>query len=143
MQRALHLAQCAASLGEVPVGCVVAGPEGIIAQAHNLVETQHDPTAHAEILALRAAAQQRNSPRLDDCLVVVTLEPCPMCASALAHARVAGLIYATPDPKTGACTSLLSIPNDARFPRTYPFLQGLRQQEAAALLNSFFASLRS
>lgn len=143
MQLALQQARMAAALGEVPVGCVIAGPEGVIAQAHNRVESSKDPTAHAEILAIREACATRGSPRLEECIAVVTLEPCPMCAGALAHARVAGLVYAAPDPKAGACRSLISLPNDARFPRTYPFVEGLSQNESTELLQLFFASLRT
>lgn len=143
MQLALQQARLAADAGEVPVGCVIAGPQGVLASSHNLVETSHDPTAHAEILAIRQACLALHSTRLEECIALVTLEPCAMCACALAHARIAGLIYAAPDPKAGACRSLISLPNDARFPRTYPFVEGLLQAESTALLQQFFQAIRT
>jgi tRNA(adenine34) deaminase len=102
MSRALELAQAAASRGEVPVGAVVVRGETVVGEAHNSPRQLADPTAHAEILAIRRAAEALGSERLEDCDLWVTLEPCAMCAGAIAHARIARLYYAAPDPKGGA-----------------------------------------
>ncbi len=143
MRRALEEAALAAQLGEVPVGAVVARDEEILAVAHNERETLKDPTAHAELLALRRAARELGSWRLTGCTLYVTLEPCPMCAGALHAARISRLVYATPDPKAGAAGTLYDLPADPRLNHTYPYKSGVLQDESAALLRTFFEQRRN
>lgn len=142
MRCALDEAVRAAEEGEVPVGAVVARGEEILATAHNERETTKDPTAHAELLALRRAARRTGSWRLTGCTLYTTLEPCPMCAGALHAARVSRLVYATPDPKAGAAGTLYDFPTDSRLNHTYPYTRGILQSEAAALLQIFFKQRR-
>ena len=142
MRRALEEAARAAEQGEVPVGAVVAKGEEILATAHNERETMKDPTAHAELLALRRAAERLGSWRLTDCTLYTTLEPCLMCAGALHAARIGRLVYATPDPKAGAAGTLYDFPTDSRLNHTYPYTRGVLQSEAAALLQVFFKQRR-
>ncbi len=112
MLRALELAEAAGEAGEVPVGAVIVGPgDEVIAEAANSRERDHDPTAHAEILALRQAGQHLQTWHLDDCRLYVTLEPCPMCAGAIVNARLGLLVYGTDDLKTGAIRSVLNVPD--------------------------------
>ncbi len=143
MQRALAEARAAASRGEVPVGAVVLGPDGrVLAAAGNRVEELSDPTAHAEILALRAAATLRGEPRLPDCDLVVTLEPCPMCAAAIALFRVRRLVFGAYDPKGGGVEHgprVFSHPTCHHRPE---IVGGVAEGEAAALLRDFFAARR-
>jgi tRNA(adenine34) deaminase len=143
MRRALEEAKKAAEMGEVPVGAVVARGEEILAVAHNERETTKDPTAHAELLALRRAAAHIKSWRLADCTLYTTLEPCPMCAGALHAARIGRLVYATPDPKAGAAGTLYDLPADSRLNHTFPTISGLLEAEAANLLRAFFQRRRS
>jgi tRNA(adenine34) deaminase len=127
------------SAADVPVGAVVFGPDGTeLAAAHNQREAAADPTAHAEVLALRAAAARRGQWRLDGCTVVVTVEPCTMCAGALVLARVAALVFGAWEPKTGAVGSLWDVVRDRRLnhrPEVYP---GVLEAECAALVRAFF-----
>lgn len=142
MARALQLARDSAVAGEVPVGAVVVRGGAIIAQAHNAPRESCDPTAHAEILALRRAAQALGSERLDDCELWVTLEPCAMCAGAIAHARIARLYYAASDPKGGAVEQgarVFDRPQCLHRPEIY---SGMGAEEASALLKDFFAARR-
>ena len=143
MRRALEEAAQAAEKGEVPVGAVVARRGKILASAHNERETSKDPTAHAELLALRRAAARTGSWRLPDCTLYTTLEPCPMCAGALHAARIGRLVYAAPDPKAGAAGTLYDLPTDPRLNHTYPYTSGTLQNEAASLLRSFFTRRRN
>jgi tRNA(adenine34) deaminase len=143
MRRALEEAAQAAEKGEVPVGAVVARRGRILASAHNERETSKDPTAHAELLALRRAAARTGSWRLPDCTLYTTLEPCPMCAGALHAARIGRLVYAAPDPKAGAAGTLYDLPTDPRLNHTYPYTSGTLQSEAASLLRSFFTRRRN
>jgi tRNA(adenine34) deaminase len=143
MRRALEEARKAAERGEVPVGAVVARGEEILAVAHNERETTQDPTAHAELLALRRAAVRMESWRLTGCTLYSTLEPCPMCAGALHAARISRLVYAVSDPKAGAAGTLYDLPADSRLNHTYPYTRGILQSEAAALLQAFFKQRRS
>jgi tRNA(adenine34) deaminase len=144
MRRALDEAALATAHGDVPIGCIVVGPDGSeLARAHNRREVDADPTAHAEILALRAAARAGGHWRLEGACVLVTLEPCPMCAGALVNARVARLVYAATDPKAGAVDTLFSIGRDARLNHRFEVVGGVLADESAALLRSFFAELRA
>lgn len=138
MRRALEEAARAAEEGEVPVGAVVARGEEIIASAHNEREATGDPTAHAELLALRHAAEKLKTWRLTGCTLYATLEPCPMCAGALHAARISRLVYAAPDPKAGAAGTLYDLPADPRLNHTYPYTPGVLHNESAALLRAFF-----
>jgi len=143
MRQALREAQLAAEAGEVPVGAVVARGEEVVAAAGNERERTKDPTAHAEILAIRHAADALGGWRLSGCTLYVTLEPCPMCAGALHAARIGRLVYAAPDPKAGAAGSLYDLPSDPRLNHTYPTTSGILAPESAALLRSFFRQRRA
>ena len=143
MRRALALARVAAALGEVPVGCVLADPAGnVIAEGHNLRESTRDPTQHAELVAVRRAARKLGTWRLEGCTVVVTLEPCPMCAGALVNARVAALVYGAADPKAGACGTLMNLVQDERLNHRVEVRAGVLAEECAAELKAFFAERR-
>ena len=142
MRCALEEARKAAERGEVPVGAVVVRGEEILAAAYNEREATKDPTAHAELLALRRAAARTGSWRLTGCTLYTTLEPCPMCAGALHAARISRLVYAAPDPKAGAAGTLYDLPADPRLNHTYPYDRGVLQSEAAALLKAFFKQRR-
>jgi tRNA(adenine34) deaminase len=143
MRAALREAEKGAVAGEVPVGAVVVSPEGkILARAHNRPVTANDPTAHAEILALRSAARKAGNYRLPGCRLVVTLEPCPMCAGAAVVARVAEIVYGASDPKTGAVSTLYRIASDTRLNHRAIVTSGVLAEECAALLTSFFRSRR-
>ncbi|MFN3371860.1 MAG: nucleoside deaminase [Sphingomonadaceae bacterium] len=141
MARALELAKAASAAGEVPVGAVLAGPDGaILAEAHNRTRSLPDPTAHAEVLALREGARRLGNERLIGCTLWVTLEPCPMCAAAIAEARIARLVYAAADPKGGG---VIHGPRIFAHSRHVPeVVGGIAETEAAALLTGFFASRR-
>ena len=143
MRHALKEAALAARQGEVPVGAVVARDGEVLAVAHNERETLKDPTAHAELLALRRAARKLGSWRLSDCTLYVTLEPCPMCAGALHAARISRLVYAAQDPKAGAAGTLYDLPADPRLNHTYPYKSGVLQNESATLLRTFFEQHRN
>jgi len=142
MAAALDEARYAQDLGEVPVGAVVVAGGTIIGRGHNLRETTNDPTAHAEVLALRDAARHLGTWRLDETTLYVTLEPCAMCAGALVLARVGTLVYGADDPKAGACGSVLNVVADPRLNHRLEVVRGVRAREAAELLRSFFAGLR-
>ena len=142
MRIALDLAREAANAGEVPVGAVVTRRGVIVARAYNLMRTGNDPTAHAEMVALRAAASALDTSRLDGCDLWVTLEPCAMCAGAIALARIDRLYFAAPDPKGGAVLHgprLFSQPTCHHAPEIY---SGMGEGEAAALLRDFFIERR-
>ena len=142
MRRALDLAHIAAEWGEVPVGAVIVKGGAIIAEGHNRPRESHDPTAHAEIVAIRAAAAKLGNERLDGCDLYVTLEPCAMCAGAIAHARIARLYYGADDPKGGAIVHgprTFTQPTIHHRPEVY---DGIGEGEAAALLRDFFTARR-
>ncbi|MDP8257365.1 MAG: tRNA adenosine(34) deaminase TadA [Candidatus Alcyoniella australis] len=143
MDLALEQAQLAFERGEVPIGAVLVKDDELLAAAYNLRETQHDPTAHAEIVALRRAAQKLQSWRLVSTQLYVTCEPCPMCAGALVNARVSRVIYGCDDPKAGACSSLYRICDDPRLNHRLQVVGGVRAEQAAALLKKFFESRRA
>ena len=143
MGRALELANAAAEAGDVPVGAVVLDASGaIIGEGHNRRELAHDPTAHAEVLALREAATASGSWRLDDCTLVVTLEPCLMCAGALLAARIPRLVLGAWDEKAGATGSRWDVVRDARIGARVEVVAGIRADESAALLAEFFTARR-
>jgi tRNA(adenine34) deaminase len=142
MLLALAEARTAAAEGEVPVGAVVLVGDRVIARRHNERERTADPTAHAELLALRDAAAALERWRLHDCTLVVTLEPCPMCAGALVASRAARVVFGAADPKAGSCGSLYNLCADPRLnhePEVVPFVL---EQECSEVLRSFFASRR-
>ena len=142
MARALEEAAEAVAHGDVPVGAVALVDGEIVAARHNERELRGDPFAHAELLALADVAAGREGWRLDDVTLVVTLEPCPMCAGALVAARIGRLVFAAADPKAGACGSLYNLCTDPRLNHEVPVTSGLRAGEAGALLASFFAARR-
>jgi tRNA(adenine34) deaminase len=142
MRRALAAAEEAAGRGEVPVGAVVVVGDQIVAVAHNERETGSDPTAHAEILALRRAAAALGSWRLTGADLYVTMEPCPMCAGALVNARLRRLYFGCDDPKAGAVRTLYTLVDDPRLNHRVEVVPGLLAAEGAALLRSFFSRLR-
>ena len=142
MEVALDEAAAAVDHGDVPVGAVVLVGGEVVARRHNERERNGDPTAHAELLALRDAAAARRSWRLDDATLVVTLEPCPMCAGALVAARVGRLVFGAADPKAGACGSLYNLCVDPRLNHELPVTAGVLADRAAGLLAGFFASRR-
>jgi tRNA(adenine34) deaminase len=142
MGLALGEARHALEHGDVPVGAVALVAGEVVASAHNQRELLGDPTAHAEILALRAVAASVDGWRLGDVTLVVTLEPCPMCAGALVAARVGRLVFGAPDPRAGACGSLYNLCSDPRLNHDVPVTHNVRAAESAELLASFFAARR-
>ncbi len=143
MARALDLAAAAGQAGDVPVGAVVMSGAGeVIGEGANIREAQSDPTGHAEVVALRAAARHTGSWRLVDCTLVVTLEPCPMCAGAMLLARVATVVFGAWDRKAGACGSVWDLARDRRANHRVEVLGGVREQECGRLLLDFFAERR-
>jgi tRNA(adenine34) deaminase len=142
MQLALAEAELASAEGEVPVGAVVVRQGEVIARGRNAPIRLNDPSAHAEMLALRAAGVALGNYRLDDCTLYVTLEPCPMCMAAISHARIARVVFAAPDPRAGACGGAIDL-NRAPW-HHHPVIidTGPCEQEAAALLQSFFQERR-
>ena len=144
MALALAEAAACAETGDVPVGAVVLDGNGaVLGRGHNAREEQQDPTAHAEILALRDAANTRGSWRLDGCALVVTLEPCVMCAGAVVLARIGRLVLGAWDPKAGAAGSTRDVVRDARLNHRVEVTGGVREEECAGLLRDFFATHRS
>ena len=142
MQRALALAQASAQAGEVPVGAVVTLGGEVIAEAHNTPRETCDPTAHAEMLAIRRAAQALGQERLTDCELWVTLEPCAMCAGAIVHARLARVYYAASDPKGGAVEHGARVFEQAQCLHRPEVYAGIGEARAAALLREFFSARR-
>jgi tRNA(adenine34) deaminase len=143
MSLALEEARLAAATGDVPVGAVVVDETGaVVGRGHNAREATGDPTAHAEVLALRAAAAALGSWRLAGCTLVVTLEPCTMCAGALVLARVPRVVLGAWDPKAGACGSVLDVVRDSRLNHRVEVVGGVREAECAAVLRDFFATHR-
>src|SRR6476646_10859844 len=143
MERALQQAHAAAERGEVPIGAVIVGPDGtVLAEAGNRTEADRDPTAHAELLAIRAAAARLGAPRLVDCDLYVTLEPCPMCAQAISFARIRRVYYGAADPKGGGIEHgprIFSQPTCHHRPEVYG---GIAEREAGELLRAFFQARR-
>ncbi|MGI6159196.1 tRNA adenosine(34) deaminase TadA [Candidatus Darwinibacter acetoxidans] len=142
MLEALAEARKALAAGDVPIGAVVVLDGEVIGRGHNLREAANDPTAHAEILAIREAAQRLGSWRLTNADLYVTLEPCPMCAGAIVNARLRRLVFGAYDPKAGAVTSLMNIVQDRRLNHFVEVYDGICQSECAGLLQEFFQRLR-
>ena len=142
MGLALDEARAAVGHGDVPVGAVALVAGDVVAADHNRREQQGDPTAHAELLVLRAAAAAAGGWRLSDVTLVVTLEPCPMCAGALVAARIGRLVFGAADPRAGACGSLYNLCSDPRLNHAVPMTRDVRAGESTALLAEFFASRR-
>ena len=142
MRVALDLARQAWEVGEVPVGAVVVRGDEIIGRGYNRPISAADPTAHAEVMAIRDAAQHIGNYRLTDCTLYVTLEPCTMCVGAIFHARITRLIYGAREPKTGACGSLIDLPADIRINHHLRIAGGVLAEESGELLKKFFAQRR-
>ena len=142
MRMAIEEARRALDLGEVPIGAVVALDERVIGRGHNQVETLQDPTAHAEIIAITAAASAVGSRRLDGCRIYVTLEPCAMCAGAIVNARIDQLLFGAFDPKAGAAGTLYTITTDHRLNHRTETIGGVLDAECGALLTEFFRKRR-
>ncbi len=143
MRLALDLARDAAGRGDVPVGAVVLDADGnVIGRGFNTREVDHDPSGHAEVVALRDAAAARGSWRLDDCTLVVTLEPCTMCAGAAVQSRVGRIVFGAFDDKAGAVGSLWDVVRDRRLPHRAEVISGVLADESAALLSDFFSAQR-
>lgn len=142
MKYALREAEKAYDLDEAPIGAVIVRDGAIVGRGYNQVVTLGDPTAHAEIIAIGAAAEQTGYERLTDCTMYVTLEPCPMCAGAIVLARLPRMVYGAPDPKMGACGSLYDICRDDRLNHRLEVISGVLETECGGFLKAFFRELR-
>ncbi len=142
MRLALEQARKAVARGEVPIGAVLVRDDQVLAQAHNFRETWQDPTAHAEMVAIREASTQAGSWRLTETTLYVTLEPCAMCIGAIILARIPRLVFGALDPKAGACGSILDVPAERRLNHHVDVIGGVCEQESQALLQTFFKDLR-
>lgn len=143
MRRAIELAAQAGAAGDVPVGAVIVANGELITEAENRRERDRDPTAHAEVVALRAAGQLLQTWHLENCTLYVTLEPCPMCAGALVQARLGMLVYGTDDPKAGAVRTVANIPDSACSNHKLPVIAGILESTCRQQLQSWFAERRS
>jgi len=143
MQEAIKQARLAEAIGEVPIGAVIVRGGVMIGAGYNLREMDHDPTAHAELIAIKRASEAIQAWRLLDCTLYVTLEPCPMCAGAILQSRVERVVYGASDPKAGCVGSLMDLLQDSRFNHTSSWTSGVLQEECATLLTDFFRRLRS
>ena len=144
MEIALEEARAAEQEDEVPVGAlIVSAKAGIIAKAHNQRELLKDPTAHAEMIAITQAAQYLQSWRLENCILYVTLEPCPMCAGAIVQSRIPWVVYGCMDPKAGACHSLYNLLNDPRLNHRSRVVSGVLENECSSILSEFFQKTRN
>ena len=143
MRLALDLAREAARAGEVPVGAIVVKDGAIVGRGFNQPIASHDPTAHAEVRALRDAADRMRNYRLPGCTLYVTLEPCAMCVGAILHARIGRVIFGASDPKTGACGSVIDLPGETRLNHHAEFSGGVLGAECGELLRLFFAERRA
>jgi len=142
MRRAIALAEQGAALGEVPVGCVIVRDGEIIGEGFNRPISSHDPTAHAEVVALRDAAKNQNNYRLPDATLYVTIEPCTMCVGALVHARIARVVFGAPEPKSGSLVSADQLMNKTHFNHQFEFVGGVLADECSELISSFFRNKR-
>jgi len=143
MELALQQARLAPLVGEVPIGAVLVHQDEVIAAAHNYRELSQDPTAHAEMIVIRKAAEQLKTWRLTDTTLYVTLEPCPMCAGAILQSRIARLVFGAWDPKAGACGSIFDIPAERQLNHRVQVVGGLLEQESRELLQTFFRAKRA
>jgi tRNA(adenine34) deaminase len=142
MAEAIRQARLAEALGEVPIGAVIVRGGEIVGSGYNLRETRNDPTAHAEMIAIRQASERLGAWRLLGCTLYVTLEPCPMCAGAILQSRVERVVYGASDPKAGCAGTLMDLLQDDRFNHRSPWSSGVLQDKCAALLTDFFRRLR-
>lgn len=143
MREALIEAQKAEAIGEVPIGAVIVKNNEIIARGHNLKERLKDPTAHAEIIAIKEASQKIGAWRLNDCTLYVTLEPCQMCTGAIIQARIGQVVFGTRDPKAGCVVSLFNMLDDQRFNHNANYTEGINEEECSLILKKFFLNLRN
>jgi tRNA(adenine34) deaminase len=143
MRQALQVAELARAMGEVPVGCVLALGSEIIGRGHNRRQRDQDPTAHAEMIAIREAASHLGSWRLIHVVAYVTLEPCPMCAGALVNSRVDTVVYGCTDPKAGALDTLFQLGADPRLNHRFKVVSGVLERECASILSGFFEQIRA
>jgi tRNA(adenine34) deaminase len=142
MKQALKEAEKAGEKDEVPVGCVVVKDGKIIARGYNLIRTKKDPSAHAEIVAIRKACKKLKNERLNGVILYVNIEPCPMCAGAILLARLKTLVYGADDPKTGACGSVFSVINDNRNNHQVELISGVLKKECGEIVSNFFKNKR-
>jgi tRNA(adenine34) deaminase len=142
MRLAIEEARRALAKGEVPIGSVIVRDGELVGRGHNLREAAQDPTAHAELIAVRGASARLGTFRLTDCTCFVTLEPCPMCAGMLVNARIGRLVFGATDPKAGAIVTLYNLHDDARLNHRYPATGGVLAGECGALLTAFFEEVR-
>ncbi len=142
MQQALREAEKAFAMEEVPVGAVIVAQDRIIGRGHNMIETLQDPTAHAEIIAITAAADSLNSWRLDDTVLYVTKEPCPMCAGAIYLSRIPHVVYGASDSRMGACGSAMNLLQNPRLYATVQITNGILEAKCLEILQAFFKNLR-
>jgi tRNA(adenine34) deaminase len=142
MREAIGEARTAEALSEVPIGAVIVFDGQIIGRGHNLRETSFDPTAHAEMIAIREASKQLGAWRLSGCTLYVTLEPCPMCAGAIVQSRIDRVVYGTTDPKAGCAGTLMNLLQEERFNHRTDIVGGVLQEQCAGLLTDFFRKLR-
>lgn len=143
MESAFREAELAYKRKEVPIGAVIVHKGKIIGKGYNQIETLQDPTAHAEMIAITAAASHLGSRRLEGCVLYVTLEPCSMCAGAIVLARLPRLVFGAPDPKAGACGTLYNLVQDERLNHRVELLGGVMQEQCGAILKDFFTKVRS
>lgn len=143
MQEAIAEAKKAEEIGEVPIGAVIVKNGEVIGRGHNMRETIPDPTAHAEMIAIREASRRIGAWRMLDSTLYVTLEPCPMCAGAIVQARVPVVVFGTPDPKAGCAGTLMNLLQEQRFNHQVELIDGVLQEQCGALLTNFFHKLRS
>jgi tRNA(adenine34) deaminase len=143
MSHAIALAEAAGQAGEVPVGAVIVAADRLVAEGDNRRERDHDPTAHAEIVAIRRAGVALGTWHLNDCILYVTLEPCPMCAGAIVQARLGMVVYGADDPKAGALRSLLNIPDSPASNHSPPVLTGILESTCRQQLQTWFTQRRS
>ncbi len=142
MELAVREAGLAFEAGEIPVGALVVFKDKVIGRGHNLTEKLHDASAHAEMIALSAAYEHFSDWRLEDCVLVSTLEPCPMCAGAAMLSRIRTIVYGASDPKFGACGSIIDIPGQTGFNHRIEVVSGIRKNEIAAMMKLFFKQVR-
>lgn len=143
MHAAIAQARMAEAIGEVPIGAVIVRDNEVIGTGYNRRETDRDPTAHAELMAIREASEKLGAWRLLGCTLYVTLEPCPMCAGAILQARIERVVYGAPDPKAGCAGTLMDLLQDTRFNHRLPWRSGVLRDECANLLTQFFRQLRT